>query len=81
MRKLKRPDGVLFEEHKTYTAHVFEDGNLSFRDNDPSEGEYTGRFCFVFDGKTSPWYTRKTAPKWLLALYEEATTIELESWK
>jgi hypothetical protein len=75
MKRMKRPDGAVVEEFITSSWHVFEDGKLVFRDHDPSDGGYTGRFCFKYkNGKYTPWYTEKTAPKWLAELYEEART-------
>lgn len=74
MRKLKRPDGAVIEEFITASWHNFEGGKLTSHDNSP-EGDYTGRFGFWFmkSKKYTRWYTKKTAPKWLLALYDEAT--------
>jgi hypothetical protein len=78
MKKLKRPDGYLIEEYITHSIHCFENSDISFHDNDPTWGDYSNRFCFEFrkGGKTvrsTKWYTKKTAPKWLLAMYLEAT--------
>ena len=70
---LKRPDGWLMEEYVTSSGHLFENGELQLHDNDPI-GNYTGIFWFEFhDGHNSRRYSCKTAPNWLLALYEEAT--------
>ena len=75
MRKLKRPDGWLIEEYITTGGHLFEGGELKGHDSAADDGEYTGRFCFMFKGnRYTRWYTRATAPKWLLAYYEEATS-------
>lgn len=72
MRKLKRPDGQLFEEFIAASIHVFENGDRSLTENDTDGGDYTGRFWFEFtDGKRTPMYTEKTAPKWLAALRGE----------
>ena len=72
-RSLKRPDGMLIEEFIASTAHCFESGQLTDRDNSPEYGDYSGRFFFQYaDGKTTRWYTEKSAPQWLLALYREA---------
>lgn len=74
-RPLKRPDGELIEEFVASTAHLFEGGTLVGHDNAPEIGDYTGRFYFRYaGGKMTRWYTTKTAPKWLLALFLEATT-------
>ena len=72
---MKRPDGELHEEFMVSSCHFFEDGVLAGHDHSPDQGEYTGRFHFVFagSGKRTRWYTAKSAPKWLLALYNEAT--------
>lgn len=73
--RLKRPDGQLYEEFHTSTIHSFESGKLTMSDSDASDGSYTGRFWFEFKGgKETPLYTKENAPKWLLALYHEATT-------
>ena len=57
------------------SCHFFEDGVLIGHDQSLEHGEYTGRFHFIFAGsdKHTRWYTAKSAPKWLLALYNEAT--------
>lgn len=74
MRKLKRPEGAVVEEFVCSSWHQFEGGKLSFHDNSPEGGEYTGVFWFEFKGgKITRRYTKKTAPAWLLALYNEAT--------
>lgn len=75
-RRLKRPDGEVVEEVLGYTAHLFLDGEMVLgptgHNNTP--GDYTGRFSFTFSGgEQTRWYTKSTAPKWLLALYVEAT--------
>lgn len=74
-RKLRRPDGAVIEEYVTSSCHVFEDGRLIYRDHNPAEGgAYTGRFCFRHaDGRLTRWYTEPSAPRWLLALWREAT--------
>ena len=73
-RKLKRPSGRLYEEFHTATVHYFQDGQLDASDSDADGGTYTGRFWFEFScGKATNPYTTGTAPKWLLALYYEAT--------
>jgi len=74
-RKLKRPDGELHEEFVATSAHFFDDGGrLTGHNQDTMDGDYTGRFLFRFyDGTQTRWYTRKTAPKWLLAYFREAT--------
>ena len=72
-RKLKQPDGWLCEEYITESAHLFEGGELQGHDNDASRGYYTGRFRFDYSPERSTrWYTVKTAPKWLLAYYQDA---------
>ena len=72
-RRLKRPDGTVIEEFMTASCHLFEGGKLVLHDSDP-EGDYTGRFCFRYpDGRMTRWYTRGSAPRWLRALWEEAT--------
>lgn len=81
-RKLKRPDGWLCEEYIAAGGHLIEGGEWAkYSDDSPitdhsaSEGEYTGRFWFQYlDGCCTRRYTQKTAPKWLLALYLEATS-------
>lgn len=75
-RPLRRPDGWLVEEYVTSSAHRFHDGRLVGHHNDAGMGWYTGRFCFEFADhhRPTPWYTTKTAPRWLRALYAEATT-------
>lgn len=73
-RKPKRPDGAVIEEFVTSTWHVFENSVLIFHDNDPVDGDYTGRFRFRFSGgKMTPWYRIGTAPQWLEILYLEST--------
>ena len=73
-RKLKRPDGVVVEEFVTSSWHFFEGGKLVLHNNDP-EGYYTGRIHFRYPGgETTRWYTEQSAPKWLRALWDEATT-------
>jgi len=68
----KRPDGYVVEEFTTTGAHCFEGGELVDHILDDN-GTYTGIFWFEwFDGRPTRRYSRKTAPKWLLALYEEA---------
>ena len=70
---LKRPDGYVVEEFIASGAHCFEGGEL-VDDILDDNGEYTGIFWFEYlDGGHTRRYSRKTAPKWLLALYEEAT--------
>lgn len=72
-RKLKRPDGTLFEEFVTAATYDFKNGKLSRLAEETGEGEFSGRFYFEYSNEcTSPWYTVQTAPKWLLALYHEA---------
>ena len=71
---MKRPDGWVVEEYVTSSAHLFESGELMDHDNSPELGSYTGVFWFWHLGGTyTRRYTRRTAPKWLLALYDEAT--------
>lgn len=76
-RKLKRPNGVLVEEMVFPFRHIFKDGLFVESGFDVSEADYTGRFSFNFfdDGgsyiKKTKWYTKNTAPKWLLAIYLE----------
>jgi hypothetical protein len=73
-RKLKRPDGAVIEEYITSSWHIFEDGRLLCHDNDASDGRYTGRFRFRHtDGRLTRWYTERSAPQWLRALWLEAT--------
>jgi hypothetical protein len=72
-RKLKRPNGIIWEEFKAYTSHHFNNKKLVYHISTSEDGDYTGRFYFQFDnGKLTPYYTKKTAPKWLLTLYYEA---------
>ena len=71
---MKRPDGTLIEEYITYSLHALRDGKYVDHASFAPEGYYTGRFCFHHkDGKYTRWYRRGSAPKWLLALYDEAT--------
>lgn len=73
-RKLKRPDGAVCEEFVAVNSHHFENGKLVDHVLDPMDGEYTGRFLFMFKDKScTRWYTENSAPQWLLALYKEAT--------
>lgn len=66
-------EGWLIEEYVTESHHKFSDGKYQFSDHDSTEGYYTGRFWFKpAGGKRTRAYTIKTAPKWLLKLYEEA---------
>ena len=66
-----KKSGWLLEEFVTVGAHLVVDGNYKTSVNDTEVGEYTGRFRFEYlDGKQTKWYTRKTAPRWLLSLYE-----------
>ncbi len=76
MRKLKTPEGELFEEFMTASIHRFSDGEIGKNSLHENEGgEYTGRFWFEFtNGKTTSIFTEKTAPKWLLAYYKQITT-------
>jgi len=70
-RRLKRPDGTVIEEFVTASQHVFHGGKLVGHINEP-EGDYTGRVCFRYpDGRMTRWYTAKTMPKWLRALWDE----------
>ena len=72
---MKTPNGTLIEEYITQSISYFECGELQFRNHDPSDGEYTGRFQFQFDsGKYTKWYTERSAPKWLLEYYKIHTT-------
>jgi len=73
-RKLKRPDGMILEEFVASSAHIFENGKLTCHDHSLENGEYTGRFAFLYKDtqRTTRWYTRKSAPKWLLAMYRES---------
>ena len=80
MRALKRPDGELHEEYTVTGVHFFEDGELAGHDHDSGQGLYTGRFKFIYPGpggKQTRWYTKRTAPNWLLAYFEESTTGEI----
>lgn len=71
--------GYLIEEYVTGTRHLIVDGNRTISESNPDDGYYTGVFWWEYpDGKTSRRYTRKTAPKWLLKIYE---TIEKEGWE
>lgn len=75
MVKLKTPDGILVEEYKTVSSHLFKNGKIIIRDHDSTNGEYTGRFWFEYaDGSTTRIYTKRTAPKWLLSFYNKATS-------
>ena len=70
---MKRPDGWVVEEYITEGAHLMEDGKAVDYE-DASVGRYTGVFWFEYlDGRQTRRYTLKTAPKWLLSLYREAT--------
>lgn len=72
-RKLKQPDGWLLEEYITVGAHLINGGQLIVGDHDSDCGHYTGRFAFEYaDGRTTRFYTKKSAPKWLLAYYKLA---------
>lgn len=76
-RKLKTPCGYLMEEFVTASAHPFScEGTIAKNSiHETESGEYTGRFWFEYsDGTVTRTYTKKTAPKWLLAYYEQATT-------
>lgn len=75
-RKLKRPDGVVVEEFVIDARHTFHGGRLIAHSNEP-EGYYTGRIYFLYpDGSETRWYTVRSAPQWLRALWEEATRAE-----
>jgi len=69
--KIVNIDGELVEEFITATLHFFKDGKKKRSISDLDGGEYTGRFWFIFlDGRQTKKFTAKSAPKWLLALYE-----------
>ena len=71
----KRPDGAVIEEYVTSSWHFVERGEIVGHNQDPGDGEYTGRFRFRYpDGKYTRWYTQKSAPIWLFRLWVEATT-------
>lgn len=88
--RLRRPDGELIEEFAliahwfagltTPITHLFEGGELVQR-GDRREGVYTKRFCYkhAADGRRTRWYTERSAPKWLLALYQEVTTDNVDT--
>jgi hypothetical protein len=76
MKKASSRKGWLIEEYVTASAHFFNNDGYSFSENDPDCGSYTGVFWFEYpDGTVTKRYTKKTAPKWLLELYEEATMV------
>lgn len=75
---MKRPNGILVEECAADVSHYLEGGQ--WIGHDEAVGLYTGRFCFHFaDGRCTRWYTQKTAPAWLLALYHEMAEQEARS--
>lgn len=60
------------EEYITENSHLFEDGILMGHVSDAVDGDYSGVFWFEHaDGRKTRRYTENTAPKWLLALWEE----------
>lgn len=72
-RKLKRPDGAVYEEFIAFGSHDFLDGKYVGCVHDLLDGHYSGRFFYQYpDGKQTPWYTSGSAPAWLLAMYREA---------
>jgi len=65
MPKITKPTGKLIEEYVCVSHHFVVDGVIIDHIND-IDGEYTGRFYWVYpDGRYTKMYTRKTAPKWL----------------
>ena len=73
-RKLKRPDGAIYEEFIAWGSHEFADGEHVDSLIDTMDGNYSGRFFYQhLDGTQTRWYTTSNAPKWLLAMYVEAT--------
>lgn len=75
MEKTMNKTGWLMEEFIAAGAHHFdENGKVDQRVHDTNDGHYTGYFWFEYDnGKCTKKYSEKTAPKWLLKLYEEVT--------
>ena len=72
---MKTPDGYLVEEYTTEAAHYFVDGELL--DHVLDGEELTGRFRFDFaDGRSTRWYTEKSAPKWLQSYFDIVTDSE-----
>lgn len=70
MKKNKK-NGVIIEEFICYGLHTFIDGVYKYTMNDIDGGEYTGRFKWESDNYSSPWYTYKTAPRWLKKLCKQ----------
>ena len=63
------PDGYLVEEYVSSYAHKFEGG--AWLDSTADGHDLTGRFCFAHsDGRITKWYTKRSAPKWLMAYLE-----------
>lgn len=74
-----RHNGILIEEFLASTAHIVEDGEVVDHNSDADDGRYTGRFRFMYNNRTyTPWHRERTAPKWLLRYWQEATAARQE---